>query len=111
MRRGFLAKAPNPRLTRSPIILASWKSKYILAMFRSKYRWAMDEDKATGRARGGIARAAALSPERRREIARHAIEARWSKNLPTAVYGSPDRPVRVGNVELQCYVLDDDDET
>src|SRR5260370_14473432 len=71
----------------------------------------MGDEKVTGRAKGGVARAAALTPERRREIGRLAIEARWPKHLPSAVYGSPDRPVRVGNVELQCYVLDDKDET
>ncbi len=71
----------------------------------------MGDEKVTGRAKGGVARAAALTPERRREIGRLAIEARWTKHLPSAVYGSPDRPVRVGNVELQCYVLDDKDET
>jgi hypothetical protein len=70
----------------------------------------MDEE-VTGRAKGGVARAAALTPERRGEIAKQAVQARWLKHLPTAIYGSPDRPVRVGNVELQCYVLDDDDKT
>jgi hypothetical protein len=32
-----------------------------------------------GGMKGGKARAAALSPERRREIAKKAIEARWAK--------------------------------
>ena len=34
---------------------------------------------AKGGRRGGPARAAALSPERRKEIARKAIKARWDK--------------------------------
>ena len=33
-----------------------------------------------GGAKGGPARAAALTPERRREIARKAVAARWAKN-------------------------------
>lgn len=35
-----------------------------------------------GRAKGGLARAAKLSPERRREIARQAAAARWSGASP-----------------------------
>jgi hypothetical protein len=71
----------------------------------------MDDEEASGRAKGGHARAAALTPERRSEIAKRAVQARWQKHLPTAVFGSPDRPVRIGNKELQCYVLDDDEQT
>ncbi len=70
-----------------------------------------EPEEAAGRARGGVARAQALSPARRKEIATQAAAARWGEPVPSAIYGSPDRPVRVGNVELQCYVLDDDDET
>ena len=35
-----------------------------------------------GRVRGGKARAAALTPEQRREIARKAAAARWGKDQP-----------------------------
>jgi hypothetical protein len=35
-----------------------------------------------GARKGGESRAAALSPEQRREIARKAAEARWSKRKP-----------------------------
>lgn len=65
-------------------------------------------DEATGRARGGKARANALAPERRREIARKAAASRWRSALPTVAYGSPDRPLAIGDIELQCYVLDDE---
>jgi hypothetical protein len=34
----------------------------------------------TGRAKGGLARAAKLTPERRSEIASHAVAARWGKD-------------------------------
>jgi hypothetical protein len=64
-----------------------------------------------GAAKGGDARALKLSPERRSEIARQAVEARWAKAgkepVPVATHGSPDRPLRIANVELQAYVLSD----
>lgn len=54
---------------------------------------------------GGQARAEALDPERRTEIAQAGATARW--RIPRAVCGSPDRPLRIGDTELQCYVLED----
>ncbi|MGH7509070.1 MAG: P63C domain-containing protein [Gemmatimonadales bacterium] len=70
----------------------------------------MAEDKArdedSGRARGGQARAEKLPEDRRREIARAGAVARWEE-VPQAVCGSPDRPVRIGNAALQAYVLGD----
>jgi hypothetical protein len=67
----------------------------------------MDDPEATGKAIGGHARAAALTPERRREIATRAIEARWGK-VKRAIHGSLDHPLRLGNIEIACYVLDDE---
>jgi hypothetical protein len=60
----------------------------------------------TGRSKSGSARAAALTPERRSEIARKAALARHEP-LHNVLAGSPDRPLRIGNVEIECYVLDD----
>ncbi len=60
-----------------------------------------------GRAKGGAARASRLSPERRAEISRRAAQARWDEPKKIAVCGSPDRPLKIGDVELACYVLDD----
>ena len=63
------------------------------------------------RAKGGLARAAALSPEERAESGRRAAEARWAvtndPNLPTVICGSVDRPLRIGEIEIPCYVLSD----
>ncbi len=59
----------------------------------------------TGRSRGGHARAASLSPERRKEIARAAVKARTEALKVT--HGSEDKPLRIGDIELQCYVLED----
>ena len=67
----------------------------------------MADDEARGRARGGIARAQRLSPEERRAIARKGAAARWSETLTEAVSGSPDRPLKIGDFEIECYVLDD----
>jgi hypothetical protein len=63
-------------------------------------------DEVTGKARGGLARAEALSKKQRRDIAKAAATARWA-DLPQAICGSPDRPLRIGDHELQCYVLED----
>lgn len=69
----------------------------------------MDEDEPTPQSRGGQARAAKISEERRREIARTAAEARWEaeNKLPRATHGSADHPLKIGDLELQCYVLSD----
>jgi hypothetical protein len=60
-----------------------------------------------GRARGGVARAQRLSAEQRSEIAKKAAEARWSDDVSEAVCGSPDQPIEIGGIEIECYVLDD----
>jgi hypothetical protein len=60
-----------------------------------------------GRARGGRARAEKLSQERRSEISRRAAAARWDE-IAEAICGSPDKPLRIGDVEIECYVLADD---
>jgi hypothetical protein len=67
----------------------------------------MTAEEIQGKARGGIARAESLSSEERSEIARKAAKARWSDDLSEAVCGSPDNPLRIGEIELECYVLED----
>ena len=65
-------------------------------------------DETAGKVKGGKARAAALSAERRKEIARQGAAARKeAASLPKATHGSADRPLRIGEVEIPCYVLDD----
>lgn len=60
---------------------------------------------------GGAARAESLTAEERRSIARAAAEQRWSaagkSPLPRATHGSIDHPLRIGKLELECYVLSD----
>lgn len=65
-----------------------------------------EQHDAKGRAKGGIARAARLSPAERSEIARRAAKSRWGE-VSEAICGSPDQPLRIGDVEIECYVLDD----
>lgn len=64
-------------------------------------------DKATGRSKGGLARASRLTPEQRSEIARKAARARHSPEIRVAAYGSADRPLKIGETEIPCYVLAD----
>src|SRR5262245_12129981 len=62
----------------------------------------MEDDEITGRAKGGVARAAALSEAERREIARKGAEARWSKDKP---YATHEGVIRIGEIEIACAVL------
>lgn len=65
-------------------------------------------EEPTGRARGGHARAERLTPEQRSEIARQGAAARHSGAVLKATHGSSDNPLKIGNVEIPCYVLEDD---
>lgn len=66
----------------------------------------MQNDTTTGRARGGVARARNLSPERRSEIARLAALARKDArgSLPRAIKSGQ---LRIGSLTIPCCVLDD----
>lgn len=61
--------------------------------------------------KGGRARAEALSPHERSEVARKAASTRWAKqyegqDLPKALCESI-QPLRLGDVEIQAYVLEE----
>lgn len=56
---------------------------------------------------GGKARADSLSPEDRSRIAKEAAAKRWSQPAPLAMFGAPDKPIRIADIEVPCYVLDD----
>lgn len=61
-----------------------------------------------GASKGGKARAEKLSPEERRKIAVDAAASRWgTRDEPRAICGSPDRPLKIGPVEIEAYVLED----
>jgi hypothetical protein len=61
--------------------------------------------------KGGHRRADVLPPARRSEIAREAALQRWAeqgKAVPLfAKYGAIDRPLKIGDIEIPCYVLAD----
>jgi hypothetical protein len=70
-----------------------------------------DEKKPLGHldpAKGGRARAEKLTPEERQEIARKAAAARWGDGVLKVAHGSPDHPLKIGAIELPCYVLSDE---
>lgn len=58
-----------------------------------------------GRAKGGRARARVLAPGQRKRIASKAARERWNPSIPVAEYGSKNRAVKLGDLELPCYVL------
>lgn len=64
--------------------------------------------------KGGEVRAARLSAEDRKKIASAGAQARWAKadptreRLPRAICGSQDEPVKIGDITIPCYVLEDE---
>jgi len=68
----------------------------------------MDIKKTSGRAKGGIARAKSLTPEQRSEIAKKAGLAHAERRkLPKATHGSSEHPLKIGDIQIPCYVLED----
>jgi hypothetical protein len=65
-------------------------------------------NEATGRARGGIARMEGTTSRERRALAKKAAAARWSSDIKEATHGSEDHPLKIGNIEIPCYVLEDE---
>jgi len=64
--------------------------------------------KSGGKSNSGNARAHSLTPEKRREISQKGVDAkRELSNLPKATHGSADHPLKLGDVEITCYVLED----
>jgi hypothetical protein len=61
-------------------------------------------EEITGRAKGGVARAASLTGEERRQIARKAAATRWSKDMP---YATHEGPVKIGDVVIPAANLSD----
>lgn len=65
-------------------------------------------------AKAGKARLKKMTPEQRSEVARAGALARWEKAdplraaLPKAIYGADDRPLRIGDMQIPCFVLEDE---
>lgn len=64
-------------------------------------------NQATGKAKGGVARAEALSPQRRKDIAKAAAKQRWEGGVLKATHGDAHHPLKIGDLEIPCYVLED----
>jgi hypothetical protein len=68
----------------------------------------------SSQSRAGKASAQKLSPQERKARAAAGAQARWAKadpsreTLPQAVCGSHDRPLRIGEISIPCYVLEDE---
>ncbi len=65
----------------------------------------MSNDDLSGKAKGGFARAQALSAEDRREISRKAAAARWAGSLLIADF---EGELPIGDTSLSCAVLPDE---
>jgi hypothetical protein len=72
-------------------------------------------DPENPRSKGGKARAEKLDATTRSDIAssggvarKQTLDAMKSGPLPVATHGSHDRPLRIGNIEIPCYVLPDE---
>jgi P63C domain-containing protein len=62
----------------------------------------------TGRAKGGKARASRMTPAARHEAAQQAAAVRWASPQPLkTISGSADRLLTIGDVGIECYVLED----
>src|SRR5690242_8610776 len=61
-------------------------------------------DNKENAAKGGIARAEALTKEEKIDIARKGAETRWSNEIPEALYSGV---LELGDVSLSCYVTVD----
>jgi len=64
----------------------------------------MDADNAEGRAKGGIARAALLTPQQRSEIATKAASVRWGGEAEVALKSGK---LQIGDLVIPCAVLGD----
>ena len=64
----------------------------------------MPDEKDQSKAAGGHARAAALTVEERKAIARRAAAARWSGDLGIAEF---EGEFNLGEISISCAVLDD----
>ena len=67
----------------------------------------MTDHELTGKARGGKARMAQLTKDQRILQAKKAAATRWSGEIKQATHGSPDSPLKLGDIEIACYVLED----
>ncbi len=61
-----------------------------------------------GKARGGVARMKGTTKRERSDLGKKAAAARWSSDVKLATHGSEDHPLKIGDIEIPCYVLEDE---
>ena len=72
----------------------------------------MENDHSQGKSKGGKARAESLTSDERKSIAQKAARSRWTQErevaaLTKATHGSADSPLKIGDIEIPCFVLED----
>ncbi len=61
-----------------------------------------------GKAKGGAAKAAKMTIQQRKDLSLKMVESKKElSNLPKATHGSADHPLKIGDIEIPCYVLED----
>ena len=65
-------------------------------------------DDVSGKALGGLARMKGTTKKERSELGKKAAAVRWSGDIKTATHGDADHPLKIGDIEIPCYVLDDE---
>lgn len=60
----------------------------------------------SGKAIGGLARMGGTTAKERKALAQKAAAARWSGEIKQATHGATDHPLRIGDIEIPCYVLE-----
>lgn len=82
---------------------------YLHAKFVQLDQQGVNLSTTSNKAAGGIARAEKLSPSQRKAISEKALIAKREKaSLPKATHGSAENPLRLGEIEIPCYVLEDE---
>jgi len=67
----------------------------------------MKNEKVTGKAKGGKARAKSMTAKQRKKIASMGAKARWDNPVLKATHGDDDHPLVIGHSEIPCFVLAD----
>lgn len=65
------------------------------------------QEKDESKAKGAVALAKAMTPEERKARAQKGALARWGAKPLKATHGSADHPLKIGDIEIPCYVLED----
>jgi hypothetical protein len=82
-------------------ICLQYSKKWLLCMLSTEDACM---EPAEGKARGGVARAEALSKKERKDIAKKAASARWDASIPEATHIGE---LKIGDLILPCAVLPD----